>query len=62
MRFVDADFSGLDGGLVLVVEDSDDRREARRRILERCGALVATAGTADEAHRLLALLQAQGGR
>ena len=44
MRFVDAD-------------DSDDSREAPRRILEHCGAFVTTAGTADEAHRLLALLR-----
>ena len=57
MRFADADFSGLDGVHVLVVEDSDDSREALRRILEHCGALVTTAGTADGAHRLLAPLR-----
>ena len=50
MRFADADLSGLDGVYVLVVEDSDDSREALRRILEHCGALVTAA-------RLLALLR-----
>jgi CheY-like chemotaxis protein len=45
MRFADADFSGLDGVHVLVVEDADDSREALRRILDHCGALVTTAGT-----------------
>jgi CheY-like chemotaxis protein len=57
MGFVDADFSGLDGVHVLVVEESDDSREALRRIFEHCGALVTTAGTADEAHGVLALLR-----
>ena len=54
---MDADFTGLDGVHVLVVEDSDDSREALRLILTHCGALVTTAGTADEAYRLLALLR-----
>jgi CheY-like chemotaxis protein len=54
---VDEDFSRLDGVHVLVVEDDDDSREALRRILKHCGALVTTAGTVNEAHRLLALLR-----
>jgi CheY-like chemotaxis protein len=49
--------SRLDGVHVLVVEDDDDSREALRRILKHCGALVTTAGTVNEAHRLLALLR-----
>jgi CheY-like chemotaxis protein len=51
------DFSRLDGVYALVVEDSDDSREALRVILEHCGALVTTARTANEAHRILALLR-----
>jgi CheY-like chemotaxis protein len=35
---------------VLVVEDDDDSREALRRTLKHCGALVTTAGTVNEAH------------
>jgi CheY-like chemotaxis protein len=54
---MDADFTGLDGVHVLVVEDDDDSREALRQILKHCGALVTTAGTTDEAHHLLALLR-----
>jgi DNA-binding NtrC family response regulator len=44
---------------VLIVEDDDDSREALRWILKHCGALVTTAGTVEEAHRLrlLALLR-----
>ena len=49
------DFSRLDGVYALVVEDGDDSRDALRMILEQCGALVATARTANEAYRALAL-------
>lgn len=57
IRRENEDFSRLDGVYALVVEDSDDSREALRLILEHCGALVTTARTANEAHRVLALLR-----
>ncbi len=57
VTFTDVDFSGLDGVHVLVVEANDDAREALRKILEHCGALVTVAGSTAEAHRMLAILR-----
>ena len=39
----------LDGARVLVVDDESDGREAVAMVLERCGALVTTAGSVAEA-------------
>jgi CheY-like chemotaxis protein len=48
------DLSGLK---VLVVDDEADARELVKRVLEECGAVAVTAGSADEA---LAILEAGG--
>jgi CheY-like chemotaxis protein len=47
----------LRGVHVLVVEDNDDSREALHRILGYCGALVTTAASIEEAHRILETLR-----
>lgn len=46
--------SNLAGLTILVVDDEPDARELVRRVLEECEAKVITAGSADEALRLLA--------
>jgi CheY-like chemotaxis protein len=43
----------LAGVHVLVVEDTDDSREALKVVLEYCGALVTTAESAEKAKRIL---------
>ena len=48
----------LNGVKVLVVDDAPDAREVVRRFLEECGAIAATAGSAEEAIRLLTEFQA----
>jgi CheY-like chemotaxis protein len=44
----------LDGVRVLVVDDEPDSRELAKRVLGDCGAKVLTAGSADEAEKILA--------
>ncbi len=41
----------------MIVEDTDDSREMLQVALEYCGALVTTAGSADEAKRILETLR-----
>jgi CheY-like chemotaxis protein len=48
----------LVGVHVLVVEDTDDSREALQMDLEYCGALVTAAKSAEKAKRLLETLRA----
>ena len=47
----------LAGVHVLVVEDTDDSREALRMVLEYCGALVTAAESAEQAKRVLETLR-----
>jgi CheY-like chemotaxis protein len=47
----------LDGVHVLVVKDNEDSRDLLRFALEYCGALVTTAGSMEEAMRILGNLR-----
>ena len=49
-----SDAASLDGMRILVVDDDPDSNEAMRSVLTSAGADVRTAGSADEAYRLLA--------